>query len=291
MAKLALLAGPPLPRRSYGIVNTTVATNAVARAFAQPVMPRTTPQAGGTITVAQLAAVWGTLTSAQQLGWNGGIGPTSVAYSNFFAYNQNVATWGYPIFENVPTVPINLSTSLYFLTSEADKIHTTFTCFGLNTGTSGLESWVQLYLNLSTLSGTPPTNNNGDLYVGKFGPNPSGVATEYDITALWTSLVGQWAYPASFDTTLDKRCGGNLYGRTADTDQFGRAYDLIFQPNPSAEYFLGMEGGTVGPGACFGQPLHSAAMPAEASARALWARQSRARAILPLPAHISLAKR
>jgi hypothetical protein len=256
MAKLAVLPGITLPRRSHGVVNTTVGTNAVARGFSQPVMPRTPPQAGGTITVAQLAAVWATLSAGDQAEWLEGPSGASTAYANFFAYNQNVATWGYPIFETPPPALINLSPSLYFITSNADKVRTQLTCFGLNTGGSGLESWVQLYLNLSTLAGTPPVNDNGLLYVGKFGPNPPSVPTVYDITDLWTDLVGQWVYPASFDTTLDKGCGGNLYGATADTDQFGRAFDLIFTPNPSAQYFLGLQGGVTGPGACFGQPLH-----------------------------------
>lgn len=256
MAKLNLLGSTLPPRRSYGVVNTTLGGNPVARGFAQPVLPRTPSQAGGTITVAQLAALWATLSDGDKALWDQGPLPQTHQYANFFAYNQNVATWGYPIFETPPTVPINLSPSLYFVTSNADGVHTELTCFGLNTGGSGLESWVQLYFNLSTLSGVPPINDNGLLYVGKFGPNPPSVATVYDITDLWASLVGQWVFPATFDTAAGKSCGGNLYGKTADTDQFGRAFDLVFQPNPSAQYFLGLQGGVAGPGACFGQPLH-----------------------------------
>jgi hypothetical protein len=256
MAKLALLGTTLPPRRSYGVVNTTLAGNAVARGFSMPVLPRTPSQAGGTITVAQLAALWGTLSAADQALWDQGPLPQTHQYTNFFAFNQNVATWGYPIFATPPTVPINLSESLYFITSGPDGVTTTLTCYGLNTGGSGLESWVQLYLNPSTLSGVPPTNDNGLLYVGKFGPNPPSVPTVYDITGIWAAVVGQWLFPTTFDTTAGKTCGSAIYGQTADTDQYGRAFDLIFSPNPSGQYFLGLQGGVPGPGACFGHPLN-----------------------------------
>lgn len=256
MAKLNLLSGPLPPRRSYGVVNTTLAGNAVARGYSNPVLPRTPAQAGGTITVAQLAAVWQTLTPTQQAAWHPNPMSPGTAYGNFFAYNQQLTTWGYEPFTAVPAALINLSPSLYFVTSEPDGVHTTLSCFGLNTGGGPNESWVQVYFDVSTLSGVPPINDNGNVYIGKFGPNPPSVETKYDITDIWTSLVGQWVFPATFDTTAGKSCGGNLYGKTADTNQFGQIYDLIFQANPSAQYFLGLQGGVSGPAACFGQPLH-----------------------------------
>ena len=279
MARLSTLVGVTLPKRSYGVVYATQAAGPTARSLAVPVQPHTTQQAYSTVAMAVVANFWAFIGPTQQNVWNTFGGATTGGYGLFSSINLFCATWGLPLFDAPPTAELPSIVSVYFINSDIATETYQFTGVEGAIAVPPHEYWVHLYLDPSTVSSPTPAVDNGNVYIGAFGPNPPGTAFSYDITAIMMQIFGQWLYPGTFDTTTGKSCGFQIYGATCDTDQSGQGWSGDFGfPVPTGQYDLGFSGGSTGPGACTGVPTSHAVGLSAPRAHAY----RRLRAVVPL---------
>lgn len=229
MRHVPLSLTPPRGRRQ-GIVYTVTKLNPVGRAAGIPLQPTSNPRTTATLGIANIAALWASLSPAQQALWGVTIAPPATPYSAFVGINQLVATWGLPLFVAPPGFYSGPSVIFAQPYAEPDGVHITLATIANGVPAGANEVWLRFYLSV-----TPPTQAAGSSFVdlttsanffGSFGPITDSAVALFDITDAWISFVGQWVPNRCTDTSSETTCGAPAYGFSYyASNQFGLVPD------------------------------------------------------------------
>jgi hypothetical protein len=249
MAKVTHTAVTPPTGKRMGIVYNTVGTTFLARAKAIPVQPRTAAATQGTLAVSNAAALWNSLTTAQQDAWINPLETPIAAYNYFVQQNALAFQWGTQLWDAPPALVSGPGIVFASVYAEPDGVHTTLVIVNSVPSPPGLVTYCRLYLNYNQTKFGRNNSSAAAVYAGSYALTAVNGVNFFEFTDMQTALAGQWWYPRVFDTGLGSRCGNNVTGYYYTTDQFGRIYDNL-GTQPTRNQFCGIEPALISTGVC-----------------------------------------
>jgi hypothetical protein len=208
MAKYTLSVGTNPSGRRRGVVYAAQGNILTVRRLAIPTQPLAASAATATRSLASLAALWLTLSSADQETWDIGGFPGENNYTNFILINQTPYLWGFPPFTTLPAFLVGGSIVGIFPTVATGTSVVNFAIIlsGSYPITTGV--WVLLYLSpayytkgLTETVAVDPDTGFPTLYDNSSSFTASawtkvfcmgGTGTyNFDLTAEWVAFFGQ----------------------------------------------------------------------------------------------------